>query len=225
MKRLLLTLLTSTVLSATAQAGLLDIQTTGGSLAGSLPLGGAHDVNETKGATGWYNANLYATENVTLTYEFLGFEAGWTNSFSVDGSAVFQNRDYGGTSASTVGDTANSSASAGALLAFGFEILKGGNAGESVQNGGNNYPIDTFTSSGYGLPNFFLGYADTDQNSVYITLDDGGGKPWTNTSIDDDNHDDLVVKVTASRVEVPESSTAALLIFGLAGLMLMRKRS
>jgi len=178
MKRLLLTLITtSTLLSSNAFAGLLDIQTGANSLAGSLPMGGAHDISVTKGATGWYNANLFATENVTLTYEYLGFEAGWTNSFTVDGSTAFQNRTYGGTSASSVGDSVNSSAAAGALLAFGFEILKGGNAGEGVQNGANNYPIDTFTNKGYGLPNFFLGYADAEQNSVYITLDDGGGKP------------------------------------------------
>ncbi|MCZ6526769.1 MAG: hypothetical protein O6928_09505 [Gammaproteobacteria bacterium] len=180
-------------------------------LSGNMSLGASHDVAETQGTQGWYNANLSATQDITLTYEYLGFEAGWTNTFLVDGSQVFWNRtgsiDSVDFFASSVGDIATSSAVNGALLDFAFDILIGGNAGFGVVNGANNPPIDTFNpANGLGMPNFFLGYADSEHNSVYITLDDGGGAPFTNIeSIDDDNHDDMVVKVTA--VAVPEPTT------------------
>ena len=209
------------LVSTTASADLLSIDLIAGdpaSLEGALPLGATHDVAVTQGAEGWYYANLSATQDVTLTYEFLGFEAGWTNTLLVDGSQVFWNRVFDGNAASSAGDTATSAAGAGELLNFGFDILVGLNAGLGVTNGFNNYPINTFSGiNNQGAPNFFLGYVEgSGGNSVYITLDDGGGGPWQNNSIDDDNHDDMVIKVTA--VAVPEPGTIGLLGIGLFGM-------
>ena len=172
MKKHLIVLLTGLfVVITSASIGwavpLLDI-VTNLSLAGSLPIGAPHDVPETQGAKGWYNANLKALEDVTLTYEFLGFEAGWTNSFRVDDQLAFLNKEIGRNPASSNGDKFYSTATADSLLDFAFEILAGGNAGYGVENGSNVYPIGVPNDpiNGFGHPNFFLGYADTFNHSV-----------------------------------------------------------
>lgn len=226
MKKIIILLVAVFILcsySGSASAMLLDIVPNGNPYTGTLPLGDAHDVAVTSGATGWYDANLYATTNVLLTYEFLGYEAGWTNTLVVDGSEVFWNKDIAGNLASIVGDTAASFAAAGSLLDFSINILAGGNAGYGVDNGSNVAPtgIPNVIDNGHGRPNFFLGYVDSSMNSVYITFDDGGGPYW-NKELEDDNHDDLVMKVTATAV--PEPATMLMLGSGLAGFFVFRKK-
>ncbi|NRB36853.1 MAG: PEP-CTERM sorting domain-containing protein [Pseudomonadales bacterium] len=190
-----------------------------------LPLGAIHDVAETQGAIGWYNANLYATADVVLSYEYVGFEAGWTNSFFVDDELVFANK---GAEFTAVESTATSISLSGMLIDFAFQTIQKNNLAytATVENGKNVAPIGIAGpyENGKGAPNFFLGYYENDasSNSVYIALDDGGGTFWKAGSIDDDNHDDLVIKVTA-RI-VPEPSTLFLLGLGLAGLLLARRK-
>jgi len=211
-------------------ASLLEIRLTSASIEDDLPLNpGTHDVTETAGKHGWYNANLYATADVNLTYEYLGFEAGWTNAFVVGTDQVFWNYDFGGNLASIdYVDTATSSAGPDSLLKFAFQILEGGNdggnAGYGVVNGLNVAPYGVEIASGhpYSAPNFFLGYVPDSPNSVYITLDDGGGQHWRSNSLADDNHDDLVIKVTATAV--PEPATLLLLGSGLVGIGAFRKK-
>ncbi len=217
-----------------SNAGLLEIVTSGIDPAGidwdatyQLPLQpNTHDVPETQGAIGWYNANLQTTENVILTYEYIGFEAGWTNAFYVEDSLAFLNKDYAGNTASVKGDNVESFAASNTLLDFAFEILEGGNEGYGVENGSNvaPYGVPNAPVNDYSAPNFFLGYADAGHNSVFIALDDGGGQKWNENDFADDNHDDLVLKVTATIAPVPEPATMFLIGTGIAGLVGTRLR-
>jgi len=260
MKTLTLVLCTAILgFSNTVAAGLLEIRGDD-KIDGDTPMGAAHDVSITKGLSGWYNANLYAQENVSLTYEFLGFEAGWINTFLVGGKQVFKNKDSHGNTVSiaavfgpkptftqlALGSRAEYDAAAGTLLDFAFKILSGGNKGCVVRNGDNEAPtgvksdcnINKGAPNNFGAPNFFLAYDDNTPDSVFITLDDGGGGVYTLNSLnslnslDDDNHDDMVVRVIATRVpepstqtqnSVPEPSTLVLFALGLIGLGVMRR--
>jgi hypothetical protein len=195
---------------------LLEIVPTSGpwSAPANLPGSGSHDVAETAGASGWYAANLRALADIDVVFEYIGHESGWTNIMTSGGDEIFN------TSTSSPGDTASGgSAAAGSWIDFALQVLVGGNSPSSVTNGANVAPVGVGSGiDDYGAPNFWLGYADAGHSSVYVAFDDGGGY-WAG-SVDDDNHDDLVFRVSASAIpeSVQVSEPAALSLLG-AGLL------
>lgn len=203
------------LIAATALAAVLTTGTAAATLsidggtAGITPSGG--DLNDVLGSgvtwDGYYGGNVTLDSAKTLRFTFVGFEAGYVNTFDIGGQ-TFVNQT------ASPGDYFDVEVGSG-VIPFSFTVNSGA---DSVANGANNPDTDTDT-----VPNFFLSFNDTtdtdnatSESALWVFLDDAGAG-------DDDNHDDLVVKIS----EVPEPGMLALLGAGLlgAGVVGRRRRS
>lgn len=203
-----------------ALAGTAASAATVGTIPGSgtneaLPaLGLANSDGERKG---FYGASLYLTGLADITVDFLGREAGYNNSFSWNDGLLFRNSDAGSAMSAfgNIGSATITDVAAG-LLDFAFGI---NSAMASIANGAN--PDGSGTDS---PANFFISFADEEASSgniAYLFLDDG--------AVGDDNHDDMVIRLTASGGDltiapVPVPAAGLLLLGGLGALGAMARR-
>ena len=149
------------------------------------------------------DAVLETTGAGVLTFEYLGFEAGYTNSFLFDGSPCFE------TGTSPEGATCGGSTSGGAIDFQFWSDLGSGNLDAVVWDN---------LSAPAALLAYSIGVIQEGQNQFVLLWDDSGAK-------EDDDHDDLGVRVNFRPLEqVPEPTSMAIMLAGLVGLAGLRRR-
>jgi len=138
---------------------------------------------------------LETTGAGTLTFEYLGYEAGWTNSFIVGGSSCFQ------TGSSAVGATCNAATSGGSLDFQLWTSMGTANPGAAIWN--NLSPPGSILS-------YRIGLIEEAPNTFLILWDDSDAQ-------EGDDYDDLGVRVTFQPTSVPEPDAFGLMLAGLVG--------
>jgi hypothetical protein len=166
-------------------------------------------------------ASISLTGGSILTFEFLGSESGFDDTFTAVGSAMtgafpLSGFSCAGSSCTEVSGFEDHFASSVAMGSgiYGAGTLAGllgftSNSGVAAEIGDVGFGI--FLPRGYTMGDVY----STDV--FYLGYDDFGGGP-------DDNHDDFVVRVTVTPA-VPEPGTWAMMLLGFGAMGVAVRRS
>ena len=178
------------------------------------------------GAEGYFGANIALDEAADIEVAAFGFEAGFTNTFTLGGTSIDTdtldplgnggaNEAYAPNGGTPLWTATELGVAAGVL---NFSFLTDGNVPNPLVTNGSN-PDNTSNN-----PNFFvsLGQDGTSQ-TLFLFFDDGGAG-------NDDNHDDLVIRLSVGAgnttpTPVPLPATGLLLLGALGGMRMMKRRS
>lgn len=142
----------------------------------------------------------------SITFTYIGSEAGNTNYSANIGGTIFLNKPFGSETATAVNTSVTFLQTAAGLIDFSFGTYRPNSAVGTIANdGGASRDVSTY-SIGYKLFN--------NNTSAYVYFDD--------IAATDRDFDDLVMRIDVAPVPVP--AAGFLLLGALGGLAALRRR-